>query len=149
MLIDNGFEHVETYIQSGNVILSSDTDPATRIRNLIKESFDLDIHVMTISLTNFRKSHTKNPYVGFEGKFVHFYFFGNETVPNISIIDNLSAVTESYQIEDNVLYLHAPSGIGRSKLVANIDRCLGTIATGRNLNTVNKLLKIADDLIVD
>ncbi len=34
-------------------------------------------------------------------------------------------------------------GIGRSKLVTNIEKCLGGAATGRNLNTVNKLIEMA------
>jgi uncharacterized protein (DUF1697 family) len=54
-------------------------------------------------------------------------------------MDKYLAGSEEYSINDKVFYLHAPEGIGRSKLIANIERCLGQAATGRNLNTVNKV----------
>ena len=44
-----------------------------------------------------------------------------------------------------MFYLHAPDGIGRSKLVANIEACLGQSATGRNLNKISLML-VADYL---
>lgn len=47
--------------------------------------------------------------------------------------------SEQYQLKDKVFYLHAPDGIGRSRLVANIESCLGVPETGRSLNTINKL----------
>ena len=49
------------------------------------------------------------------------------------------AESEEFTVIGNVFYLHAPKGIGRSKLVANIESCIGQRATGRNLNTVNKI----------
>ena len=47
--------------------------------------------------------------------------------------------TDAYKLVNKIFYLHAPKGIGRSKLVANIESCLGVSCTGRNLNTINKL----------
>jgi uncharacterized protein (DUF1697 family) len=44
---------------------------------------------------------------------------------------------------DRVFYLHAPEGIGRSKLVHRIERSLGVPATGRNWRTVCKLIEMA------
>jgi len=40
-------------------------------------------------------------------------------------------------------FLHAPDGIERSRLAANIDRHLGVTATARNWRTVRKLLDLA------
>jgi uncharacterized protein (DUF1697 family) len=57
-----------------------------------------------------------------------------------SISDN-----ENYKLVRNVFYIHAPDGIARSKLVANIEACLGVSATGRNLNTVNKIKGLVDN----
>jgi uncharacterized protein (DUF1697 family) len=54
-------------------------------------------------------------------------------------VDKWLSSTETYYVENNVFYLHAQEGIGRSKVVANIESCLGQPATGRNLNTVNKI----------
>jgi len=45
-----------------------------------------------------------------------------------------------------VFYLHAPDGIGRSKLAARIERLLGVDATARNWRTVTKVFEMANDL---
>ena len=43
-------------------------------------------------------------------------------------------------------YLHAPEGIGRSKLAARLEEVAGGCAlTGRNLNTVRRLLGMLDE----
>ena len=60
-------------------------------------------------------------------------------------LNQLKSGTEEYALKRNVFYLHAPDGIGRSKLAAQVERCLGVAVTGRNLNTVNKLAELARD----
>jgi len=87
-----------------------------------------------------------NPYQALEGKSVHFYFCKNKPQINEEKLAGLLSSTESYQVVDKVFYLHAPDGIGRSKLVANIEACIGVAATGRNLNTVNKLTGMVKDM---
>jgi uncharacterized protein (DUF1697 family) len=40
--------------------------------------------------------------------------------------------------------LHAPDGIGRSKLAAKIEKTLGVPTTARNWNSVTKLLRLTE-----
>jgi uncharacterized protein (DUF1697 family) len=42
-----------------------------------------------------------------------------------------------------VFYLHAPDGIGRSKLASRVEKHLGVTATARNFRTVEKLMALA------
>ena len=42
-----------------------------------------------------------------------------------------------------MFYLHAPDGIGRSKLAANIEKVLGVPTTARNWRTVRKVMEMA------
>ena len=65
------------------------------------------------------------------------------TDPDIEALDNAKTPTETYQLTDHVLYLHAPDGIGRSKLAANAEKHLGVVTTARNYRTVEKLLSMA------
>jgi len=44
-----------------------------------------------------------------------------------------------------VFYLHAPDGIGRSKLVIKLGRFIGVEMTARNANTVAKLCEMLED----
>jgi uncharacterized protein (DUF1697 family) len=92
---------------------------------------------------------TNFPYQGFEGKFVHFYFCKEAPKIDKTKLLALTTETECYELIDNVFYLHAPDGIGRSKLVANIESCLGVPATGRNLNTIKKLISISMSLMTN
>jgi uncharacterized protein (DUF1697 family) len=47
---------------------------------------------------------------------------------------------------EGVFYLHAPAGIGRSKLARKAEALLGVAATARNLNTVNRLCDMTSRL---
>ncbi len=67
------------------------------------------------------------------------FFCHNNIELNLEKINKYLGDSEAFHIDNNVFYLHAPDGIGRSKLVANIEACLGQTATGRNLNTINKI----------
>lgn len=134
-----GFENVETYIQSGNIVLESSVYPEEEIAKLILSNFKFKPDLVVLSEEEFDEIVSNNPYRGHEGKFVHFYFC--KEVPKIDAekLATLASQTERYQQIGNVFYLHAPDGIGRSKLVAGLESCLGVPATGRNLNTVQKL----------
>ncbi len=139
ILEENGFKKVKTYIQSGNIILINDTAPDAAIRNLIERHFSFVANVMALSEEEFFRSIENNPYQEYLGKFVHFFFcIGNPEFDEAKLLEFASA-TESFCLSERVFYLHAPEGIGRSKLAAKIEACLGVPVTARNLNTVNKL----------
>ena len=145
LLESSGFSNVRTYIQSGNVVLQSNKPPAPSIEKLIQAEFGFCPAVLALSENEFELSIENNPHSGFEGKFVHFYYCKNPPKIDQIKLDKFVAETENYSLVDKVFYLHAPDGIGRSKLVANIESCLGVSATGRNLNTVAKLRAIIGD----
>ena len=51
---------------------------------------------------------------------------------------------EELHLHDRELYIFFPEGAGRTKLPwATLDQSLGTRGTGRNWNTVTKLLEMA------
>lgn len=138
-----GFEDAKTYIQSGNVVLSSDLtsldDISASISNVLKNGFDVDAPLITLSKDEYSKTIKNNPFSDpqLDPKTVHMVFLAEE--PKSDCKDKLDSVkidSESYEIIEKVLYLHAPDGIGRSKFVANMEKMLGTSVTARNLRTV-------------
>jgi uncharacterized protein (DUF1697 family) len=139
LLKQDGFESVSTYLQTGNLVLKCDNNPTEKIQSIISENFGFSPEIMTSEESAFYISVCNNPYNEFEGKFVHFYFCKNEIALVHDMLDKFIAESEEWIVVDNVFYLHAPEGIGRSKLVAKIESCLGQSATGRNLNTINKI----------
>lgn len=143
LLESSGFENVKTYIQSGNIVLTSPKKPENTISALIVTKFGFAPEILTLSENEFNLAVSNNPYQAYEGKFVHIYFCKEKPKINAKKLDQLSSETERHKVIGNAFYLHAPDGIGRSKLVAGIESCLGVSATGRNLNTVNKLREMA------
>ncbi len=139
LLKQNGYESVSSYIQSGNIVLKSPNNPAEQVQSLVSESFGFSPVLLTLVEPAFSTSVLNNPYKEFEGKFVHFYFCESDINLDMDKLNKYITSSEEYTVKGNVFYLHAPEGIGRSKLVANIESCLGQSATGRNLNTVNKI----------
>lgn len=139
LLEGSGFKNVKTYIQSGNIVLMAAINPEGDIATLIKNKFGFTPGIMVLSEDEFNLATSNNPYQKYEGKFVHYYFCKESPKVDAAKLEELTSESESHKLVGNVFYLHAPNGIGRSKLVANIESCLGVSATGRNLNTINKL----------
>ena len=139
VLADNGYEDIKTYIQSGNVVLRSQKRPGPDISSLVQKKFGFKPEVLALEESEFFSAVKNNPYNSSEGKTIHFYFCKDSPKVDTEKLDLLRSESEQYYIEGKVFYLYAPNGIGRSKLAARIESCLGVPATGRNLNTINKL----------
>jgi len=139
LLIKFGFYDVQTYIQSGNIILSAQARPDELVSELINTHFGFKPNIMSFTELEFEQVYENNPYADKEGKLAHIYFCNKLPSLNLDNINKWISDSESYQLIGKTIYLSTPDGIGRSKLVENIEKCLGVSATGRNLNTINKL----------
>jgi len=144
ILETEGFTNIKTVLQTGNIILSSDGDPTAKIVALIADNFGFSPATLCLSAEQFSHYVDINPYPEFEGKFVHYYFCQQTPSLDDARIKTLAKESEHYQLIGNMFYLHAPEGIGRSKLVASIEKCLGVAGTGRNANTVKKIYALLD-----
>ena len=133
------YQQVKTYIQSGNLVLAAAQRPDNRIADVIKKQFGFAPEMMVLSDTEFFSAMKKNPFSSSDGKTLHFYFCKISPTLDAARLQSLATETERYALVGNVFYLHAPDGIGRSKLAAKVEACLGVAVTARNLNTVNKL----------
>ena len=146
---EHAIEHVQTYIQSGNVVFSTkQTDSAKmalEFSNLILKDFGFQPKVMLMSEANFRGKIALSPFDISEGKIVHLYFLAQiPDSPDAGTLNKLKKDNEQWQIKEDVFFLYAPDGIGRSKLAEKAEKCLGVAATARNGNTVLKLLSMLD-----
>jgi len=139
LLTNDHYQNVKTYIQSGNVVLSSTKRPDNHISKLVQDEFGFKPQIIVLDQSEFMAAVKNNPFSASEGKSIHFYFCHSKPKLNREIIDSLKAASEQYTLKNKIFYLYAPDGIGKSKLVAKIESCLGVPATGRNLNTINKI----------
>ena len=140
-----GYESVKTYIQSGNVVLSARTVPdAGAISAAIDKQFGFSPHVLVIPGDRFEMVADANPYKddGLDGKFVHVWYLSGKASADVEGIEARKSPSEKYTLTDSAFYLCAPDGIGRSKLASDVEKLLGVEGTGRNWNTVRRLLEM-------
>lgn len=143
---------VKTYIQSGNAVLQSNktaTALTNQISKDIKLRFGFEARALIISLQEFEQAITANPFPAAEAepKTLHLGFL--EQVPSQPQLDKMASLAtdnECFQLVGKLFYLHAPNGIGRSKLAANSEKLLGVPMTSRNWRTVEKLNEIITNL---
>ena len=150
-----GLRDVQTYIQSGNLVFREDGgDPAgaaRRIEGGIEKKWGFRPDVVVRTVPELRKVVAKNPFAarpGIEPNRLLCVFTAN--TPTREACDRLLATPcepEELRIHGREVYIHYPQGMAHPKLsLARIEKLLQTPSTGRNWNTVNKLLELAGKL---
>ena len=145
-----GLRDVATYIQSGNAVFRSKASDASRlaakIRSAIKRARGFEPHVMLLEPTELKQAMEANPFpeAQAEPNKLHLYFLGAvPQKPDLTALERLAAARERCALVGKVFYLHAPDGIGRSKLAAKVEKSLGVPATARNWRTVEQVADMA------
>ena len=145
-----GLRNVKTYIQSGNAIMSSgETDPqklSAIISGAILKSHGFAPQVLLWTTEEMEQAIAENPFAEAESspKSLHFYFLlASPQHPDLEQLQTLKKDSERFLLKEHVFYLYAPEGIGRSKLAAKVEKCLGVPTTARNWNTVNKIMMLS------
>ncbi|MBL1214989.1 MAG: DUF1697 domain-containing protein [Ignavibacteriae bacterium] len=138
--------NVTTYIQSGNVVFNYENDSKkiiNKIQSAILNNFGFKPTLLLFTSKEFITAVNNNPFTSDTGKTIHFFFSSvTPANPDLLKLNELKSESEKYKLIGNLFYLHAPEGIGRSKLAAAVERCLGVPVTARNLNTVNKIISL-------
>ncbi len=151
-LVEEGFEGVRTYINSGNVVLKSpDTAEQIikRIGPIVLKQFDFSKEILVASSEEWEKLIAENPFpaVVSEPTKLHAYLMKKQ--PDAAAIDALQSKADGpdeFQIRSRVLYYYTPQGISNARLFPKIERTLSVAMTARNWNTVLKLQALAADI---
>ncbi len=73
------------------------------------------------------------PHAADDPKTLHLYFLSElPRSPDLDAITGIQADSESFSLLGKVFYLHAPDGIGRSKLAGKVEKLIVVDATARN-----------------
>ena len=152
-LLENiGSKNVKTYIQSGNAVFEHEEENSSllsrRIRAMIKESHGFEPQLLLLKLEDIERAVGSNPFPEAESepKTLHLYFLASvPNNPELGVLESIKSDGERFALKDGVFYLHAPEGIGRSKLAANTEKALGVAATGRNWRSVCKVMAMAKE----
>lgn len=143
------YENIQTYIQSGNVVFQSkdkvSEKSAGEIGKLILDKKGFEPKVLLLSLEELQNAIANNPFATDNGKALHFFFLESQPdEPSMEQLESIKVKSEEFMLSNNVFYLYAPDGIGRSKLAAGAEKALGVPITARNWNTVSALISLAE-----
>ena len=138
---DAGFARVETYIASGNVVFASSAKPAkvkAELEARLAAELGKPVGVMVRTASEMAAVLAANPFQKGEPK--HTYAIFLDASPPRDAIDHVKGQRdETIALGKREIFIHYPSGMGRSKLRVPA----ASDGTGRNMNTVAKLVEMA------
>jgi uncharacterized protein (DUF1697 family) len=145
-----GYTDVATYLQSGNLVVTADTDdPAdveAAVADAVRSDLGVDIAVMARSRDELAAVIDGNPFGAkqTDPKRLQVSFLATEpAAAAIEALDRSEFEPEVFEVGDRCLYQWFPDGVGRSRMAAAPwDRRLGVLGTRRNWRTVTALVEM-------
>jgi uncharacterized protein (DUF1697 family) len=141
-----GFGEVQTYLQSGNVVLESRAKAESvrrKVEGLIAERLGLEIAVVVRTKAELAHVVKRNPLgkVAKDPKRYQVSFLDRPLPPKtLEELEAVAAPTERIAAHGREVYAWHPAGVARSKLWAKLaGKSLGVTATSRNWTTVEAL----------
>jgi uncharacterized protein (DUF1697 family) len=151
ILEETGARQVRTYIQSGNAVFESAEKNVARLSKqisaaiMMRRGFEPHVHILTTEAL--AKAIAENPYPDavIDPSNLHLGFLASPPQnPDLPKLASLKKESERFYLSAGVFYLHAPEGVGRSKLAANSEKLLGVSMTDRNWKTVCKVMEMTE-----
>ncbi len=161
-----GHTGVATYIQSGNVLFSTEKKDnaklAAALESAIEDRFGLRSSVVVLSRDELAEVLAANPYSDEPNpRLVHVVFLNADPPPDLA--DRIAAVMDAaaakgsrdtIRASGRALYVHTPDGFGRSEVAQNLFKLVtppakqkkqALAATARNWATATKLLSLCEE----
>jgi uncharacterized protein (DUF1697 family) len=152
LLTGLGYDDVKTYLQSGNVVLTSGARAARLERRLEREiaaKLGLETQVFVRTRDELADVIDRDPLGDVADNPSRYMVSFLSAEPDPKVVRELAAVDvapEQFVISGRELYAWHPKGFQRSPLAKLLsEQRLGVSATARNWNTVTKLLALADE----
>ncbi len=146
-----GWEGIQTYIQSGNIVFqSTDTHPlhlAQQIQQKLQEKYGFDVPTLVLEAQELAQIISNNPFSRDPEKapdrlYVTFLF----DIPRADLVEKLQEAgqkNEHFFLDDKFIFLYYPDGYGKAVMNNNaFEKVLQVRATSRNWKTVNKLYEM-------
>ncbi len=150
-----GFQKVETYVQSGNIVFQAKIEnPAVlskRIGRSILHSFGFETPVIVRTSTEMENVVANNPFLkekDIDSSKLHVTFLSAAAQKSsLKRLEDLATGQDRFYPASREIYLYCPGGYGRTKLSNNaIEKALSVTATTRNWRTTSTLLDMVSKL---
>lgn len=150
-----GFMHIQTYIQSGNVIFQHQSgnlrELEIRITDGIRQKFGFDVPVIILEIEELKQIIASNPFLNDLTKDISkIYITYLSVVPDKERYENIGTAQqyeEDFQLIGKTIFIYCTNGYGNTKLSNNfLESKLKVTATSRNWKTTLELLRIAETI---
>jgi uncharacterized protein (DUF1697 family) len=151
---DIGFKNAETYIQSGNIVFNdpdnlSEAELTIKIEVAIRREFKYNIPVINRTLEELRAVLSLNPFAGEENfnpeRLAVIFLYEMPSESQIEKLNGINYPPDKFVIAGKEIYIYCPNGFGKSKIYTGFfENKMKATGTGRNWNTINALIKIAE-----
>lgn len=143
----HGFSDVRTWIQSGNVALTSHDDAATlasRVHDILQRELGVDLGVIVKNAAQLAAILAEQPFPDADPARVFYTLYS--TAPDAALLASVLAEDfgdNQLAAGEHALYMHIPGDASRSKLSNNtLEKRLNIALTTRNRNTLAKMLEM-------
>ncbi len=150
LLGELGHSEIRTYIQSGNAVFHSSSEDlgavSRQLSSAILERFGLVVPVIARTPSQLVHVAEHCPFAAdADPKHLSVVFLdGTPTAEAVASADRSTYLPDTFEVVGDVVYLHVPTGLGRTKLTLPwLQRRLKVTGTARNWRTVHKLIDMA------
>jgi len=149
-LEEREFEHVRTYINSGNLILRSTQEKETiteQVAKIIQANFGIQVHMIVKTADELMAITAKDPF-STETENDHarraVVLLSERVEPvRMQIFKDEGKVIENYYLAGDLLFVYYHNGFAKTKFTTDyIERKLRIVTTARNWNTILKLTEM-------
>lgn len=147
-----GLTNIKTYLQTGNVVFESEEETApaklaASIKHEFEKKFGFGTEVMVRSAADLQKIESKNPFLKDADKatkwVVVLFLTDSPAEKDFQALKEAYKGPEEMVLKGQELYAYYSESIGHSKLTnVLIEKKLKVLGTGRNWNTVSKLIEM-------
>lgn len=140
-----GFSHVQTYIQSGNLLLDTDLpvqSTAAVIRQTIREKIGADLSVIIKTNLQLESAVKQNPFADDHDPSRIHLLFTNSTIEQekLTAVCAIPLYDEEFYAGSECLYMYLPRNAAKKVLNTNfLEKQLHIVATMRKLSVVRHL----------
>ncbi len=147
-LTSEGFTDVATVLQSGNVILSAESDHPDEIagamQRLLSDEFDVDVPCVVRTADQVRTALERSPlrkFVSDPSRYLVNFLSKTPDTEVVSALQEEDRSPELIAIEGTEAYVWTPDGVKAMTLsYAYLEKRFGVVITARNWNTLEKIV---------
>ena len=149
------FRNPQTYLQSGNILFATEELDLPKITQKLSKRFSKDFgfspQIILRTIDELRDVVKRNPFAkrrNIEPSKLLVSFLARDPGEDVRTkVRAFPSDVEEIRIDGKELYIYFPNGIGRPKFsMAALDKVLQVPGTGRNWNSVTKMLAMAEKL---